>query len=202
MRDEAACKGTFGERRGWRSFRELGLVFIVGLALITVSSCARTNVENVDVRAAGLPRPQLIIVHDFAVSADAVALDSAIGARALEAVKGEPEVQAHIKVGAEVAILENLWLGADVISVSGTYLRGDEANQQPKLGGYTLLNLGLRYVPVKQVELWGRVDNVTNARYGTSGALNWNAFADPISVQRFVAPGAPIGGWAGVKVRF
>src|SRR6266545_76139 len=47
-----------------------------------------------------------------------------------------------------------------------------------------------------------RVDNATNANYATAGALNWNAFADPISVQRFVAPGAPIGGWAGVKVRF
>ena len=51
-------------------------------------------------------------------------------------------------------------------------------------------------------EIWGRVDNVTNARYATGGAFNWNAFADPISVQRFVAPGAPIGGWGGVKVRF
>lgn len=110
MRDEAACEGTFGKRGGRRSFQKLGLVFIVGLALVSVSSCARTNVENVDVKAAGLPRPQLIIVHDFAVSADAVALDSAIGARALEAVKGEPEVQAHIKVGAEVAkvLTENL----------------------------------------------------------------------------------------------
>jgi len=49
---------------------------------------------------------------------------------------------------------------------------------------------------------WGRVDNVTNADYATAGARNWNAFADPIGVQRFVAPGAPIGGWGGVKVWF
>jgi hypothetical protein len=43
---------------------------------------------------------------------------------------------------------------------------------------------------------------VTNAEYATSGARNWNAFAEPIGVQRFVAPGAPIAGWAGVKVLF
>jgi hypothetical protein len=50
--------------------------------------------------------------------------------------------------------------------------------------------------------LWGRVDNVTNAHYSTAGALNFNAFADPIAVERFVAPGAPIAGWVGAKVRF
>ena len=55
---------------------------------------------------------------------------------------------------------------------------------------------------MKYLEIWGRVDNATNANYATSGALNWNAFADPIGVQRFVAPGAPIGGWGGVKVKF
>ena len=52
----------------------------------------------------------------------------------------------------------------------------------------------MRYAPIKYVEIWGRVDNATNASYATAGALNWNAFADPIGVQRFVAPGAPIGG--------
>jgi hypothetical protein len=36
----------------------------------------------------------------------------------------------------------------------------------------------------------------------TGGALNFNAFGNPIAVERFVAPGAPIGGWAGVRVSF
>ena len=83
---------------------------MVGLTLIGLSGCGRTSVESVDVRAGGLPRPQRIVVHDFAVSASAVALDSAIGARALEAVKGEPEVQAHLRIGEEVAktLTENL----------------------------------------------------------------------------------------------
>ena len=43
---------------------------------------------------------------------------------------------------------------------------------------------------------------MTNAEYATSGARNWNAFVEPIGVQRFVSPGAPIAGWVGVKVRF
>jgi len=117
-----------------------------------------------------------------------------------DSIPGIP--QQNLKFGAEVAVLDNLWVGADVVSVSGSFLRGDEGNQQPKLPGYTLLNVNVRYAPTKFLELWGRVDNVTNANYATSGALNWNAFAAPINVQRFVAPGAPIAGWAGVKVRF
>jgi outer membrane receptor protein involved in Fe transport len=117
-----------------------------------------------------------------------------------DSIPGIPEQ--NLKFGAEVAVLDNLWVGADVISVSGSYLRGDDANQEAKVGGYTVLNLNVRYAPVKFLEIWGRVDNATNAEYATAGALNWNAFANPISVQRFVAPGAPIGGWAGVRVRF
>jgi outer membrane receptor protein involved in Fe transport len=114
-----------------------------------------------------------------------------------------PGIPLHnIKLGAEVAILDNLWIGADVISVTGNYLRGDDGNQQAKVSGYTLLNFHVRWVPIKHLEIWGRVDNATNARYATAGAVNWNAFADPISVQRFVAPGAPIAGWGGVKLRF
>jgi outer membrane receptor protein involved in Fe transport len=108
----------------------------------------------------------------------------------------------NLKLGAEYALLNNLWVGADVIAVSGNYLRGDDGNQQPKVDGYVLLNLYGRYRPFKWLEVWGRIDNVTNADYATGGALNWNAFADPIDVERFVAPGAPIGGWVGVKVRF
>jgi iron complex outermembrane recepter protein len=117
-----------------------------------------------------------------------------------DSIPGIP--QQNLKAGAEVAALDNLWIGADVISVSGNYLRGDDGNQQAQVSGYTLLSLHARYVPVEFLEIWGRVDNATNARYATAGALNWNAFANPIGVQRFVAPGAPIGGWAGVKLRF
>ena len=114
-----------------------------------------------------------------------------------------PGIPAHnLKVGAEVEIVKDLFAGANVIYTSGSCLRGDDGNNQPKLDGYTTLNLAIRYAPIKHLELWGRVDNVTNAHYATAGALNFNAFADPIAVERFVAPGAPIGGWVGAKVRF
>jgi outer membrane receptor protein involved in Fe transport len=110
--------------------------------------------------------------------------------------------QHNLKVGAEYAILRNLWFGASAIAASGTFLRGDDGNQRAETDGYVILNLQARYEPIKHLELWARVDNVTDERYETAGALNWNAFADPVAVERFVAPGPPIGGWVGARVRF
>jgi iron complex outermembrane recepter protein len=114
-----------------------------------------------------------------------------------------PGIPAHnVKVGAEVEIVKNVWLGADVIATSGSFLRGDDGNRRAPVDGYAILNLHARYQPIRNVELWARVDNATNAEYETVGALNFNAFASPIAVERFVAPGAPIGGWAGVRLSF
>ena len=70
------------------------------------------------------------------------------------------------------------------------------------MDGYGILNLHARYRLFPHVELWARVDNVTNAHYETGGARNFNAFGNPIAVERFVAPGPPIAGWAGVRVSF
>ena len=123
-----------------------------------------------------------------------------VAVRSGDRIPGIP--QHNLKLGAEVEALKNFWIGADVAAVSGVFLRGDDANQRAKLDGYGILNLQVRYRPIPQVELWARGDNVTNTHYATGGALNFNAFANPIAVQRFVAPGAPIGGWGGVRVSF
>lgn len=84
-------------------------ILVCALALVLIVGCARVSVENVNVRATGLPRPQMIYVNDFAVSADAVALDSALGAQALEMARGT-ETEDRIKIGREIAriVSENL----------------------------------------------------------------------------------------------
>jgi len=101
-----------------------------------------------------------------------------------------PGIPAHnLKVGAEVEVLKDFFAGANVIYTSGSYLRGDDCNNQPKLDGYATLNLAVRYAPIKHLELWDGSTNVTNARYSTAGALNFNAFADPIAVRAIRRPG-------------
>jgi outer membrane receptor protein involved in Fe transport len=114
-----------------------------------------------------------------------------------------PGIPRHnLKLGLEYAVRDDLWLGASVIAVSGSSLRGDDANRQRTTDGYALLNLHARYQPVKHLEIWARADNVTDAEYETAGALNFNAFGRPIAVERFVSPGPGIAGWAGVRLLF
>jgi outer membrane receptor protein involved in Fe transport len=120
--------------------------------------------------------------------------------RAGDRIPGVPDHS--VKFGADLEILDRFWVGADVIATSGSFLRGDDGNRRAPVDAYAILNLHARYRPIKHLELWARVDNVANADYATTGALNFNAFASPIAVERFVAPGSPIAGWAGVRVRF
>jgi hypothetical protein len=100
-------EGASGRRLG--SYALAGFA-LAGLALACLGGCARTSVEQVEVKAVGLPRPQLVVVHDFAVSPSAVALDTAIGARILEVMKGSPEADDQLKIGQEVAriVTQNL----------------------------------------------------------------------------------------------
>ena len=114
-----------------------------------------------------------------------------------------PGIPRHsLKLNADVEIVKNLWVGANVLAASGAVLRGDDGNDHARLPGFAILNLQARYEPVKHLQIWARVDNVGDADYATAGAINFNALASPIGVERFVAPGAPRAVWAGVNVRF
>jgi len=81
----------------------------MGLAL-AVTACARTSVENVNSRAIGLLKPQIIVVHDFGVSPGDVSLDSAIGARLIHMMRETPASEEELKIGRDVAriVTENL----------------------------------------------------------------------------------------------
>lgn len=120
--------------------------------------------------------------------------------RAGDRIPGIP--RHNLKLGADVEVLKDLWIGADVIATSGSFLRGDDGNRQAMVDGYATLDLRARYRPFRHVELWARVDNATDVHSETGGARNFNAFGNPIAVERFVAPGPPIGGWGGVRVSF
>jgi len=129
------------------------VVMVVALGLAGVAGCARTSVENVDVRSGGLPRPQVIVVHDFGVSAGDVSLDSAIGARLIQMVGETPASEEQLKMGREVAriVTENLVkeigkLGLPAVSVAaatpvagpslaidGHFLTVDEGNRMRRM---------------------------------------------------------------------
>ena len=76
---------------------------IAGLALATMAGCARVSTESVMMRGADLPRPVLIVVHDYQVSLDEVQLDSGIGSRIERLVQGTPDEQDRLKLEQWVA---------------------------------------------------------------------------------------------------
>jgi len=105
--------------------------------------------------APGLPRPQLILVYDFATSSpSAVALDRSIGARLLRMAGDEPIVTDEEKIAQEVAriVTENLVkqindlgipaqpgtvgtppVAGPVLAIEGQFLSVDQGNRAQRM---------------------------------------------------------------------
>src|SRR5262245_32987970 len=80
----------------------VGLALAV-MVLTVMAGCARVSTESVLKSTDRLPRPELILVHDYQVSRDEVQLDSALSSRVERAVKGTPEAEDQLKVEQEVS---------------------------------------------------------------------------------------------------
>ena len=103
-------------------------------------------------------------------------------------------------------------LGADLNVVGSQYLIHDDANQNPKVPAYWVVNLHTSYQLTKNVELFGLVQNLFNQHYysagtfvstagftsNTPGAANFWSLNDP----RTFLPGMPLAIYGGMKVQF
>jgi iron complex outermembrane recepter protein len=91
--------------------------------------------------------------------------------------------------------LTTAWIvGGEAIYESNKYLRGDEANLQRPLGGYTTVDLRTSYDVTRQLEFYAEVENLLNRHYATFGLYGdptgggaFPQFTDP----RFYTPAAP-----------
>jgi hypothetical protein len=82
------------------------LPILGAVALAVVVGCAPTNVQQQSTTYTQLPRPDLVLVYDFAVSADEVTLDTGLSAELMQkyaAYKGTPATAQEIKLGHKVA---------------------------------------------------------------------------------------------------
>ena len=118
----------------------------------------------------------------------------------------------RFKVGAEYAVPDSWKIGADLNYVGSQYLIHDDANQNPRVPGYTVVNLHASYQITKQVELFGLVNNLFNQHYysagtffqasgfnsNTFGASNAGVYSDP----RTFLPGMPLAAYGGIRARF
>jgi outer membrane receptor protein involved in Fe transport len=120
-----------------------------------------------------------------------------------------PSVPRHrIKAGFDYSISDAFKVGGDALFVSSQYFAGDGANVEAKLPPYTVFNVHASYQVDKNVQVYGRVDNLFDNRYATHGAFfdigaipnlsNGTNFTD----ARSVSPARPRAFYAGVKVTF
>jgi len=117
-----------------------------------------------------------------------------------------PNVPQHrFKAGIEYAVTDAWKVGIDINAVGSQFVTGDEANRNPKVPPYAVVNLHGSYQVTKNVELFGVVQNLFNQHYYTTGT-----FFDPTSVpaslaltdHRMFVPGMPLAAYAGLRATF
>ena len=113
----------------------------------------------------------------------------------------------NLKITADWDVTSKLHLGAIFSYQSSQYYRGDEANENPKIDGFSIVNLRAMYEVIEDLEVFGHIDNVLDQEYETFGVYGESdevleAAYPGFDDERFVAPGKPRALVVGVRARF
>jgi iron complex outermembrane receptor protein len=120
----------------------------------------------------------------------------------------------RVKLGADVAVLPGWSVGGTVSYIGASFYRGDEANLNPELPGYTVASLRTSYQITRNVQVFANIQNLFDRHYSTYGILGDptgvgapgvpadGVFGDPDVDPRFQSPAMPRAYFGGVKVSF
>jgi len=123
-----------------------------------------------------------------------------------------PAIPAHrLKLGAEYQVTDAWTCGTDVNITGSQYLIHDDANQNPKVPAYAVVNWHSSYKLTDNVEAFVLVTNLFNQRYYSAGTFfnnagfNSNTFGGTnflvLSDPRTFVPGMPLAVYAGVRAK-
>jgi iron complex outermembrane receptor protein len=119
-----------------------------------------------------------------------------------------------VKLGADVALLPHWSVGYTLGYVGPSFYRGDEANLNPELPGYTVASLRTSYQFGKHAKIFANIQNLLDRRYSTYGILGDptgvgapglpadGELGDPDVDPRFQNPAMPRSYFGGVKISF
>lgn len=107
----------------------------------------------------------------------------------------------RINAGVRYHLYKWLTLSLNLTYTGDQFFRGDEANTQPKLDDYLILNAGLD-LHWKRLSGFVKINNLTNNRYNTFGTFAPNAKLPGAPVERFMTPAPPINVLVGASYRF
>ncbi|MET0071317.1 MAG: TonB-dependent receptor [Candidatus Thiodiazotropha sp.] len=130
------------------------------------------------------------------------AVDGELAVESGDRLPGLPENL--LKAGLTYRVTSNISLGADLQYSSDIVLRGDEANLDEEIDGYTLVNLRGEYQATDNLKLFAKVDNLFDKEYETFGLYGEadEVLGDDYENPRFLSPGSPRAVWAGVSYKF
>jgi iron complex outermembrane recepter protein len=115
--------------------------------------------------------------------------------------------QHRLKVKADFAITDKWTFGGNLNVASDQYFVGDQSNQNPKLGGYYVVNLHSSYQVSDGIEVFGLIQNLFDNKYATFGIFGdvtktpLPGVANP-SDPRFVSVAPPLAAYGGIRIRF
>jgi iron complex outermembrane recepter protein len=107
----------------------------------------------------------------------------------------------RFKLGGEYQITDPWKFGADLNVIGSQWLVGDEANQNPKLPAYWVVNLHSSYKISDNVEVFGLVRNLFNQHYAVAGTF-FDVTSYPylnLTDPRTFTPGIPFAAYLGVR---
>ncbi len=140
-----------------------------------------------------------------------------------------PLVPQHMaKVFGDVQVSSRVNLHVNLIGAGSSYARGNENNRHEpdgtyylgdgSVGGYAVVNLGLRISLARRIDFVGQLNNVLNRDYATAALLGPTGITSagtfvarpfpavdgefPLTHSTFLAPGAPFRAWGGIRARF
>jgi len=113
----------------------------------------------------------------------------------------------RLKLDVDYAITDRWTVGGNLLVESGQYFFGDASNQNPKLGGFYVVNLRCSYRIIGNVELFALVENLFDNKYATFGIYG-DATATPLpgvakpTDPRFISVAAPRAVYGGIRMKF
>lgn len=161
----------------------------------------------------------IVAEHNSTAETSAACLgEGEIEIRPGDRIPGLP--QHSLKLAADWQPAAGWNLGTQLRAYSGQFVRGNENNRhQPdgvdfngsgRVGGFAVVDVTASWKLAANVEVFGKVANLFDRRYATSGLLGENAFdasgalllpADR-PAEQFAGPGAPRAAWVGLRMNF
>ncbi len=109
-----------------------------------------------------------------------------------------------LKAGLTYQLTSKLSLGTDLQYSSSLVMRGDEANLDDEIDGYTVVDLRGEYQLNDRLRIFAKIENLFDAEYETFGLYGQadEVLGAAYDNPRFLSPGSPRAFYAGISVSF